>query len=50
MVLGLTLPQFTLVHVAISLIGIATGLVVLAQLLNSKTNGFWNRPFLSQRF
>jgi hypothetical protein len=46
MVLGLTLPQFTLLHVAISLIGIATGLAVLAQLLRSKTSGFWNGSFL----
>lgn len=29
MILGLTIPQFTLLHVAISLIGIATGLIAL---------------------
>ncbi|MGG2476868.1 hypothetical protein ACNVD4_15980, partial [Rhizobium sp. BR5] len=29
MILGLTIPQFTALHVAISLIGIATGLIAL---------------------
>jgi hypothetical protein len=36
MVLGLSLPAFTLVHVIISLIGIAAGLVVMFGLLGSK--------------
>src|SRR3954469_14127915 len=36
MVLGLSLPAFTLVHVIISLIGIAAGLVVMFGLLVSK--------------
>src|SRR5438270_711033 len=37
MVLGLSLPAFTLVHVIISLIGIAAGLVVMFGLLGSKS-------------
>jgi hypothetical protein len=37
MVLGLTLPAFTLVHVIISLIGIVAGLVVMFGLLGSKS-------------
>src|SRR3954447_235391 len=36
MVLGLSLPAFTLIHVVISLIGIAAGLVVMFGLLGSK--------------
>jgi hypothetical protein len=36
MVLGLSLPAFTLVHVIISLIGIVAGLVVMFGLLGSK--------------
>ena len=36
MVLGLSLPAFTLVHVIISLIGIAAGLIVMFGLLGSK--------------
>ncbi|MBR0699169.1 hypothetical protein JQ599_04585 [Bradyrhizobium diazoefficiens] len=36
MVLGLSLPAFTLVHVVISLIAIAAGLVVMFGLLGSK--------------
>ncbi|MGY4483292.1 hypothetical protein ACVWWR_002483 [Bradyrhizobium sp. LM3.2] len=36
MVLGLSLPAFTMVHVIISLIGIAAGLVVMFGLLGSK--------------
>jgi hypothetical protein len=37
MVLGLSLPAFTMVHVIISLIGIAAGLVVMFGLLGSKS-------------
>lgn len=37
MVLGLSLPAFTLVHVIISLIGIVAGLVVMFGLLGSKS-------------
>ena len=36
MVLGLSLPAFTMVHVIISLIAIAAGLVVMGGLLSSK--------------
>lgn len=37
MVLGLSLPAFTIAHVIISLIGIAAGLVVMFGLLGSKS-------------
>jgi hypothetical protein len=37
MVLGLSLPAFTLVHVVISLIGIVAGLIVMFGLLGSKS-------------
>ncbi|MBR0778695.1 hypothetical protein JQ625_28030 [Bradyrhizobium diazoefficiens] len=37
MVLGLSLPAFTMVHVVISLIAIAAGLVVMGGLLGSKS-------------
>jgi hypothetical protein len=36
MVLGMSLPTFTLVHVIISLIAIVTGLIVMSGLLGSK--------------
>jgi len=36
MVLGLSLPAFTMVHVIISLIGIVSGLIVMSGLLGSK--------------
>jgi hypothetical protein len=40
MILGMSIPAFTTVHVAISLIAIATGLVVLAAMLkSSRLNG-----------
>ena len=47
MVLGLSLPAFTLLHVVLSLIGIATGLVVLAQLLRAMASGLWTGIFLT---
>ncbi|MBJ6958630.1 hypothetical protein JG654_20175, partial [Vibrio cholerae] len=37
MVLGLSLPAFTLVHVVISLIGIVAGIIVMFGLLGSKS-------------
>ena len=36
MVLGLSLPAFTMLHVIISLIAIATGILVMFGLLGSK--------------
>ena len=39
MILGMSLSTFTLLHVALSLIGIASGLVVLAGWLRSQPQG-----------
>jgi hypothetical protein len=47
MILGMSLPAFTLLHVVISLIGIATGLVVAAAMLRSKAAGGWTAVFLA---
>jgi hypothetical protein len=44
--LGLTLPVFTLVHIAISLIGIAAGFGVLYGLLVSRDSASWTKVFL----
>ena len=44
MILGMSLPTFTLLHVALSLIGIASGLVVLAGWLRSRRKAAWRRP------
>ena len=45
MILGLTIPQFTTLHVAISLVGIATGLIALPAfvrgVLLSRTTGIF---------
>ena len=46
MVLGMSLATFTLVHVVISLIGIVTGLVVLAGMLQSQRLPGWTAVFL----
>ena len=46
MVLGMSISSFTLVHVVISLIGIATGFVVLWGLLNSRALPGWTMWFL----
>lgn len=46
MVLGLSLATFTLVHVIISLIGIATGLVAMTGLLKSRRMPGWTAIFL----
>jgi hypothetical protein len=46
MTFGLSLPTFTLIHVVISLIGIASGFVVFYGLLTSKRLGGWNTLFL----
>jgi len=46
MILGLSLSAFTTLHVIISLIGIVTGLVVLAGMLGSHRLGSWTALFL----
>jgi hypothetical protein len=47
MVLGLSIETFTLLHVVISLIGIVTGLVVLAGMLSGKRLPGWTAVFLT---
>jgi uncharacterized membrane protein SirB2 len=47
MILGMSVATFTLVHVVISLIGIASGLVVLFGLLGTRTSGGWTALFLA---
>jgi hypothetical protein len=46
MIFGMSLATYTTVHVVISLIGIASGLIVLAGLLGGKLSGPWNSLFL----
>ena len=46
MILGMSIATFTIIHVAISLIGIGTGLIVLFGLLNGKLLSSWNGLFL----
>jgi hypothetical protein len=46
MTLGMSVPTFTAVHVAISLIGIAAGLVVLRGMLGNRWFPRWNAVFL----
>jgi hypothetical protein len=43
MVWGLSLSMFTLVHVLLSLIGIASGFVVMSGLLSGRERGGWTR-------
>ncbi len=47
MVLGLSLSTFTLLHVLISLIGIASGFIVVYELVTSRRLGGWNALFLA---
>lgn len=47
MVLGISLHAFTLIHVFISLIGIASGLVVMYGFLTSQRLGRWTAVFLT---
>jgi hypothetical protein len=47
MILGMSLPAFTMLHVIISLIGIAAGLVVLFGMFGSKRMRGWNALFLT---
>jgi len=46
MVLGLSLPTFTAVHVLISLVGIISGLIAMAGLLRSSIARGWTPLFL----
>ena len=46
MTLGMTLQTFTVVHTALSLIGIVSGLVVVMALLGGKQRGKWTALFL----
>jgi hypothetical protein len=46
MMLGLSLPTFTLVHVVISLVGIVSGLFVMSGLLGSHRMPGWTALFL----
>jgi hypothetical protein len=46
MVLGMSLATYTTVHVIISLIGIASGFIVLFGLLSGRILGAWNGLFL----
>ena len=47
MILGLSTPTFTFVHVVISLIGILSGIVVLVGMLGSKRLDGWTALFLA---
>jgi hypothetical protein len=47
MVLGMSLETYTLVHVAISLVGIGSGLIVVFGMLNGKLLHGWNGVFLA---
>ena len=47
MVFGMTLSTFTLLHVVISLIGIGSGIIVLAGLLTGKRLDGWTALFLA---
>jgi hypothetical protein len=46
MILGMSVATFTLVHVVISLVGIATGFIVMAGMLSAKRMPGWTATFL----
>ena len=46
MILGMTLSTFTLFHVVLSLVGIATGLIVVYGLMTGKRFDGWTATFL----
>jgi len=46
-VLGLSLPTFTLLHVLLSVVGIAAGLIVMERLLRNRALGLSNTIFLA---
>lgn len=47
MILGLSVAAFTQLHVLISLVGIATGLVALAAMIANRRLGGWTAVFLA---
>ena len=47
MVLGMSLETFTFVHVVISMVGIMTGLIVVAVILQNGPIAGWNGFFLT---
>ena len=47
MILGLSVADFVLVHVAISLIAIVSGIVAMRQILRRRKLGVWNGLFLA---
>jgi hypothetical protein len=47
MILGMSISAFTLLHVVLSLIGIAVGLVVVAGMFGSKQLPGWTALFLA---
>jgi hypothetical protein len=47
MVLGMPLATFTFIHVLISLVGVAAGLIVLERFLRNRTLGVSNMVFLA---
>lgn len=47
MILGLSIPAFTLLHVALSLVGILSGFVVVAALLEGRQIDGWTMLFLA---
>jgi uncharacterized membrane protein SirB2 len=47
MILGLSVPTFTLVHVILSLAGILSGLLVLVGMLGAKRRSGWTALFLA---
>ena len=46
MILGLSIPTFTLVHVLLSVIGIAAGLIVMERFVRTRALGLSNAIFL----
>lgn len=47
MMIGMTLATFTFLHVLISLVGIASGLIAMTKLLRSRPSRSWTGLFLS---
>jgi hypothetical protein len=47
MILGMSIETFTAIHVAISLIGIVTGLIVLKDMIQSRHSDSWAANFLA---
>src|SRR5262249_46401866 len=47
MVLGISLPTFTLLHVILSLIGIGTGVVVVLAMLVARRLAVWTALFMA---